>query len=883
MKNNPSAFSETSLGARLVLSVNDTILQTKFTVDEHRMARSQFGVGSGAASVEFYIYSPNGKAAADVIASSSSGHRVCVGVVDGQAAFNKFVGQDAHGWGIEPDGYVWHNGAVIAHFTSWTLNDYIGVVLNQVRQTLSFSKNGTHIGTIDLPSESAGPIPYYYAATVSGIPGDLAVWANAGQTPQRYPATGVDGWFHARTGLDPLYLATEPYTCAGDDDTPNQKYQGDIDHAQSVVTLTRGVKFWPWGASAPSQLQRGGQIQFTILDPHHDYDELMELDIRDQIVTISNVYQGEAFSTATPILDAIIDHCEQPTDQTKLLVCNDKLGLLQSQLVRPLFAPNADPAVAGKPWPFSGGICRTYVPPFYKGLTMAAGDEFIAAVGKWRHGGREWGYTIDYTVEPDGRSFTATIAPTAKVTAETTTFGGTFIETDTDILSGDGVFGSTTTGAHGWPLHWTAAGGYFSPDPPNTIFQLTGAAPNKYIHQGQSADTVYRLKHDTLTIDPGESVAFEVIVKNAPYYGPGVDAQNEPIDIPPAQLCFGGVDSNSFQFYIWKRFDIPTPQNYSGPTTGPVTYRGTFTSKDIVTRPLIFGFLCNNMIQGTGNITSVLDVTSIRLVRLPDLAQNVTLDGPGLDAMLQDLFIDHGPLVDNDYAADGATNIDDRTGYKCGVHVSENETPQVMDVARLVLDSWTADVFLNRSKKVTAVRLFAPEDVDDGVVAGSLVANDFQGYLTPKPDDAENLTTRMSGCKNYDPYSEADFTNVSLDDVPQILRNQLEQRFQWTVTANAVLSPKYQYALSVAAKESQLDREADGQAEITRVCKLYESQRNFYTGAVLAKQGRSFEIGDVWIVTYEAIPTLATGQKLLLVGINEQPSDGIATLTFWGL
>jgi len=414
MKNNPSAFSETSLGAGLLLSVNDTIVQTKLTVDIHRIARSQFGIGTGQGHVEFYLYSPN--ATAGALPTDSSGHRLLVGVVDGQASFAKFVGEDAHGWGLDPDGHVWHNNTIIRSFGSgYELDDYVGANLDQLRQSLTFSVNGTVLGSIDLPSNSAGPIPYYYAASVSGIPGDLAIWANAGQTPHRF-LNEVAGWFHLRTGLTPIYLASEPYICASDDPLPNQKFEGDLDFANSL-TVTRGIKPWPFGASAPSQLQRAGQIQLSILDTRGKYRALMATDIRDQIVSISTVYQGQGFSTAQPILDCVIDHCEQPTDQTKTLFCNDKLILLQTQLIRPLFAPNADPAVAGKPWPFSAGICRTYTPPFFKDLRMAAGDEFITGLGKWRHGGREWGYTIDFNVEPDGKSFTATVATTAKVTA----------------------------------------------------------------------------------------------------------------------------------------------------------------------------------------------------------------------------------------------------------------------------------------------------------------------------------------------------------------------------------------------------------------------------------------------------------------------------------
>jgi hypothetical protein len=904
MKNNPSAFSETSLGSGLALSVSDSILQTKIRVDEHRMARSQYGIGTGSGHIEFYIYSPNALAASAVLDSTSSGHRVCVGIVDGQASFSKYVGQDTHGWGIEPDGYVWHNGAIVARFTAWTLNDYIGITLDQVRQALTFTKNGTVLGSVDLPSESAGAIIYYYAATVSGNPGDLAVWANAGQTPQRYPGSTVGGWFHLGTGLVPLYLATEPYICASDDETPNQKYEGDLDRAQSPPNINRGVKFWPWGSSAPSQLQRGGQIQLTILDPHGDYDELTSLDIRDQLVTISTVYQGEPLSNATPVLEAVIDRCEQPTDQTKLLFCTDKLALLQSQLVRPLFAPNADPAVAGKPWPLSIGICRTYVPPFYDtaNLKMAAGDEFITAVGKWRHGGREWGYTIDYSVDVDGKTFIATEAQTAKVTAETTTFGGTFSESDVDILtnsSGTGVFGSAVANAHGQPDGWLGTGGYFRDDPINTVFQLVGSSPNKVLRQAQSADTVYRLKRIGSSIAPGETCAYEVVVKLAPFYGSGTDEFGNPIDIPPAYLGFGCVDTNSFQFYLWKKFPVADPQFYhGGPAPSPVTYRGTFTNNQNLALPLIFGFLCNNLIQGSGGITSLLEVESIRVVSLPALLQNVTLDGPGLDGMLQDIFITHGPLRADEYDPTGAVAIDADTGYKCGIHVSENETQQCMDVARPVLDSFCADAYVNRAGKVSTVRLIAPEDVDDADIAGTLTANDFQGYLQPFPDNAENLRTRLSGCKNYDPYSESDFANVSLDDVPQIVRKQLEQQFQWTVTANAVLSPKYAaYATTAAPLPSQLDREVDGQTEISRVCNLYTSPRHFYVCTVFAKDGRTFELGDVWDVTYpfrdfedssDLVSELSgavapTTRRLFLAGIQEQPSEGISTLTLWGL
>jgi hypothetical protein len=892
MKNNPSAFSETSLGLGLALSVSDSILQTKIRVDEHRMARSQYGIGEGVGHVEFYIYSPNARVASAVLDATSSGHRVCVGFVDGQASFAKYVGEDAHGWGFEPDGYVWHNGAIVARFSTWTLNDYIGITLDQTHQSFTITKNGNVLGSIDLPSQSAGPTIYYYAATVSGNPGDLAVWANAGQTPQRFTASGVLGWLHLSLGLQPLYLATEPYICASTDETPNQKYAGDIDHSPSI---NRGVKFWPWGASAPSQLQRGSQIQITILDPHGDYDELMALDIRDQLATFSTVYQGEPLSTATPILEAVIDRCEQPTDQTKILFCRDKLALLQSQLVRPLFAPNADPAVAGKPWPYSGGICRTYAPPFYDtaNLKMAAGDEIIAAVGKWRHGGRQWAFTLDYNVGSDGKTFVAVVAPTAKITAETTTYGGTFSASDADVLAGSGVFGSASAKANGQPVGWTGAGGSNSQQPDNTYFQLTGSAPNKYIRQAHKADAIYTLMNDSYVLAPGASYSIRVAFTEIPYYGAGISVfSGQPFEIFPAKLVIGGFPNTApgiGQISYWNFAKVSL--------TATGAYVLTVTNSYNFSVPLVVGLLCNAMLQGWNNHFSFFNITDIEMVSLPALLQNVTLDGPGLDVMLKDVFVAHGPLEDTDYDSTGAVAIDAATGYKYGIHVSENETPQCMDVARQLLDSCCADSYVDRAGKVSTVRLIAPEDVEDGDVAFTLTANDFQGYLQPYPDDAENLRTRLSGCKNYDPYSESDFANVSLNDVPQIVRKQLEQPFQWTVTANAVLSPKYAaYATSADPLPSQFDREADGQAEITRVCNLYTSPRYFYVGTVFVKAGRTFEIGDVGDVTYpfrdfedsaDLVSELSgelphTTRRLFIADIQES-GDGLLSIVFWGL
>ena len=1030
MKTNAVPFDQNAIGPGLTLSVNDTILQTSADVDEHRHARSQFGQASVKSAVEFYIYSPN--AVTPSLAPSSAGIPLLVGIVYPGADLAKYVGEDAYGMGYCPgDGNVYQNGAVIETFATRALNSYIGVMVDFVALSITFymvKADGamTTLGTLDIPAAT----DIWYAATVSGNPGDLGIWANAGQTPLR-SRNLVGGWYHLGIGIEPLYLATEPYISSPTDLIPHFKYSGDMEWKESQIAISRGVRFWPWGPSAPTV--GGSQIQFTINDPKKIYGDLMSEDIRDQLALFSRLPHNTTFdANAQAVFSAIIDKCEQPTDQTKVLHCKDKLVLLESQLIRAMFPPNADPSVAGKPRPMSLGICRTYSPSLYEALSFAASDTPITGIGKLREQGKELAYGIDATITPDAESFTRADAPAGKWTVETTDFGGSFDPGATDILNGDGDFGSVvsdgggtsatshssitigtgakvfatvadttipryfqagdtvtvsatsgntmtgtvtsfisgtltlsiasvtgsgtfdfwnisnpasahsnssaalTTGAktfaissfagfnttfvigsaitltasggsltgtvvspgytagnvhvnitstagaggpysswsivggQGQPHNWIGFGGYPT-DPGSIIFQVKGTSPNKYVEQEQYQEAVYGIRHATLIINPGQTIAFEVDVKLNPLYGSGfTDTSGKPIVVAPALLAFGGIPSfSAFKSTEWTRFSVPNVG----------AFRGTFTNTDSKPRPLCLALICNEMTEGGGGRFSYLQLNSIKLIALPDLLTNVALSGPGLAVILRSLLIDHGPLEPGDYTNAGARIID-ANGYQYGLHISPDDAPQVYACARLLLDSACADIYVDRSGFVLATQLIAPED--ETTVDGTLTENKIQGFLQPIPDLAENLTTRMSGCKNYDPYSESDFANVSQSDVPQLVRKQLEQPFQWTVTANAVLATRYASADNTKPLESQLDLQTDGQKEITRVCALYSVPRNFYVCTVFSPIGTQYDIGDVLLVTYP-ISGLETGRQLLVVGMTERPTDSTTQLVMWGL
>jgi len=915
-------FDENAIGASLVLTVGDSTLQTSATVDAHRCARSAYGQSAAKSAVEFYLYSPNLAAgiltSAPSLAPVSGVPPLTVGFGNSSIGLAKYVGEDANGWGYCPgDGKVYNNGAAVATWTTSPLSSYITVTFDFIALTATFASNGTVLGSIALAASTA----YYYAATVSGNPGDLAVWANAGQTPLRYTNSG---FYHPRIGLNPLYLATEPLITLPTDAAPNVKFSGDLDRTQTKTTIARAMNIWTWGASAPPHLSKGGQSQFTIFDPNKIYGTLLSSDLRDELIVWNRVAQGTSYDGGEQTYTAIFDHCEQPTDQTKTIFGNDKLTLMQGQLRRQQFAPDADPSVAGKPRPYNLGAVITYAPPMYdaKNLYFGASCRPITAVGQTRMQGRQMALGIDYTQLPDAQGFSLPAAPAGKWTLETTTYGGAFNISYTDQLGGNGIFGSATAQGNGQPVNWTAGGGYPT-DPANTIFQVTGTSPNKFVRQPQKAFAVYWMEYTqaavtgsisgttltvsavtngtiavgqyvfsngangvasntkitalgtgtggtgtytvsvsqtvaseslvcTLGIAAGATVAFQIVLNQVPYIGPGVDANGNPVTIPPATLGFGGRPDSSGVFYQWGKFAVPTAGTYSG----------AFTNTSGTAYPLVFFFECTSQIQGPFHF-SYLDIASIKIVPLPALTQTIAFTKAPLDYMLKALIYEDGPLDASDYDTAKAQAIDAATGYGYGYYAPSNSTPSAQVAAKEVLDSCCSDVVVFRNGLIGPVRLVPPEKQ---TAIGNLTVTNFQGYLQPYPDMAENLTTRMSGGQQPDPYVESDFTNQSQTTVPQSVRKLLEQPAQWTVVGKPV-APRYSAAIGASALPSRLDSQADGQAEIDYVTgELYSVPRNFYVGTVFSPLGTQYEIGDIYNVTYP-LDTLKNGTNLMIVGI----------------
>jgi hypothetical protein len=434
-----ATFDAQNIGSHLGLSNGNLQLATQVTSDNLRMARST-ATAFVPSNVEFLIYSPD--ATKPTLASKA----MMIGLCTSAATFGNYLGADANGWGYSPsDGNLYTNGAVAQFFGTATYGDYITLEVDTKNRILSIFKNGAVLGTYALPSNKK----FYFAATVSGTPTGMALLGNTGAAPFQYPIANLSGWWSPRVTINPVYLGTEPFISAPTDTLKHQKFSGDIDRAQSVVTISRGVNFWPWGASRPSSMASGASISIDLLDPNKLYDAMLTSDVRDLPVVLSRVAQDGTLNGAEPVYRAVMDRVEQTSDQTKRVILKDKIVLAQAQLTRPIFPPPVEPAVAGKTRPMALGICRNYTPDLYDGTNFnyACSDGPLTAFGTVRIQGVPQVYGGSYVITPDGAgiqlitSGTPT-APAGKLTVESTSFAGTFSATSSDFLQGYGAFGS---------------------------------------------------------------------------------------------------------------------------------------------------------------------------------------------------------------------------------------------------------------------------------------------------------------------------------------------------------------------------------------------------------------------------------------------------------
>jgi hypothetical protein len=163
---------------------------------------------------------------------------------------------------------------------------------------------------------------------------------------------------------------------------------------------------------------------------------------------------------------------------------------------------------------------------------MAAGDEFITAVGKWRARWSRSGATRSTTQRRRRmvRSFIATEAPTVKGHCrDDHVRRHVLANPNVDILtnsSGGGVFGSASgerSRSAGWVARIRAGTSVHDPInhrvPAGRLFARTSSC----VSSSRPIPSTASRTTSAYSIAPGETCAYEVVVKLAPFYGSGID------------------------------------------------------------------------------------------------------------------------------------------------------------------------------------------------------------------------------------------------------------------------------------------------------------------------------------------------------------------------
>jgi hypothetical protein len=964
-----AGFDEVNIGPLMMLSQGDLVLQTSATVDNNRCARSLYDMVI-LSNVEFQLYSPNFINGTLAALPSLLSQAAMIGVVTRQASLTSWPGKDAFGWGYDPGtGNVYNNNAVIATLSTATYNDVIGVIVDPPNHTVQFTKNGVSMGSAISITASKS---WFFAGMVSGVSGDIALKCNPGNTPFLYPMFQLSGWWVSRTAIGTMNLGTEPWMAAGTDTYPYEKYVGDINPIEQDMEISDSVlRFWPWGNSAPSELGAGGLVQMQVDDPNNDHDDLTADAARNDIAVLTRAQSDGTLATSEVIFTGIFDHCEQTARDKKQVYLRDQMSRLSIALRRALFGPGADPSVAGKPRPYSGGVARNYTPELYDpvALLYALHDMPITALGRVRVAGKQVFLNSDFTMVSDLQGLDFTTIETGKITVESTSYGGAFSGSLSDFFAGVANFGSvgtagggqtatsatsqtpgtgtkgffvgaglhfttgssvtvsssgaptatmtgtvssyagstlnisvtsfTGSGAHtDWlitggvnqPTGWACGGGYPT-DYPTTLAQVGGSAPNKYVRFAQEADGIqwfYPLTNIVLAAN--HAYAIQANCAQVPYYGNTVDAQGSPSTSSPGYLVFGYLSDVRIQWFQIGKMQLLSTGGVNSWNNGPVTLSTVIQNNTGSAKNLVIGFLPNNVIQGTGGVSSYLDLKSIFANDVGAISDNVSLAGPGLTLFARDILVNHGPLdeaefnsldtdaIDKGGVLDSATLT--ATGYTYGLHVTSDETPTVGECLQQALDSVCSTCYVDENGKFRFARLYAPENAT--TVHGLLTATDVMGELQVYPDMAENLTTRISGCRNYSPYSASEFGDTSASDVPLVTRAQLMRDYQWTQTAGIQLAQRYNERYNQEPHKTLLDQVAHGLAEIIYVNGLYTVARNFYVGTFFEPFGRSYKLMQTWNLTYD-LPTLKSGTNLIIVGRRRQPAKELCSLVLWGM
>lgn len=886
-----SILDNTYADADYDISDGGTILACSASgVDSHRMCRCTVPLSDTISQFETMTWGSGS------LTNGSLG-AVYVGIANASAPTNKYVGEDANGYGFRfDDGKLYNNGTAVATFTPCALNDLVYFRVNfdnnQILiSVIRFNSSTGIVSTIGTYQASTTNTVAWYPAitTAGGTAFSLQTFFNAGQRTFEY-ATDVSGWWDSAPIPAAVYLATDPYRSLTTDQLANQRFDA-VNGAligDKNMSFPRGVTFWfdKGDSKASAQLST-----FLLEDSDGTYDYI--LDHRNARMGVATVDQTGSYDAAQVEDTVILDRAETHGDQAKTLYMNDPIAeILSKPFNTAYFLPNQDASVVDTPLPVLIGMARNFEPVLEDAANRIyrISDTPIGAIGAVRVQGKLLVFGTDYTLLADGMRIQLTAAPTGKLTVEASGVVQGIPPGPTDLLSGNGNFGAMTTPA-AWQANWytyfNGNDAYTNGDRPCWFDVFAGGHTpgvddagglsgsngsvllDFYASTLRPQNYVIGFRTKTNVIQNGKSYACKITFWDAPYV-----ATQQPLDSTttyPANFFIDG-HHDAYQYYPKNNWTGMYYSVFTGSggkpgsadlaraggvcsavffNTGlniqpfadicPATITASFTNTTGADLPL-----CMDFINGNGGSWWI---RSIFLYELPDAVDAAPLNGVGLEDYMRAVLLRAG-VDETQWDASEARAIDTATGYQIG-NWFNNQATTVEQALQPALDTFGAGIYRKRDGRMGVARKIDPDTVADANVSWEIDENDILTEPYVYPDVMRSLTTSSYGRRNISPCSESDFTNMSTTDVSLAERKLLQRKFQFTYTSGVQLSEVYNQAQLTAPHETLLDSKTDMKTETERLAALAIPTRKYYHIDVKTPPGTQYDINQVGKVTYK--------------------------------
>lgn len=834
-----SAFDPAALGAGLELSQSNTIVTVAQTVDIHRTVRGLYGKNAGSWYAEFVVWG-----------NAALAGNVYIGVVDASAGLDKYVGEDAHGWGYGVgDGKIKTNNADVATVAIGSKSSVIGLQLTSDGDSDGSLTVVWYLDNVAIYSQSLDFGVYFPAVSIAspfaGSDDVLNCFFNAGGRPFEF--NRGTGWYDLLPQIPAIRFATDDFIDLPTADVPHAVFEARV-KSDSRMSIAKTIGFWPDGESST----RSGVLQLSVLNS----DGMMDALLASKAANIATaLYSVDDAGVKSKIASLQFDSASVSNDNTINLSFTDGISALERPLQSKLTLPSVLEASANKPWPIVLGAPRS-VPLLLLdsiNLVYAVSSVPVGGVGYIRDKGDPWDPNAsppDFVLSSDRRTIIVDegVAPQGIVTGDFSSIGGgTQIAPEDDITNGAGDPFVVSAGVLvGWDVTEPFGGitygsGFvlFTTTPDSASFVATTNILLSGSGHGLTKGKLYRYEIDFQFI----GVADNIMEATLQVYGGLISGQPyTPLAWSNREPVYGGSYS----------FD-------------PQTHEGTFVAtSDCTTIGLRFtgtarGFSCK--------------VTKFKIIEIPDVYLPSLIEPIKFEPFVRAILIDIAGIGVDEYDSASAAAIDSATGYS-GIGFWAEDGITVRDALEKVSVGYGVSVYQNGSSEISFIRLSDPEG---GVSSASIDQSDMMNEMQKEIDFAPGLSTRMGYRKNWQKLSDSDFVTDFID-VPRSTRRALSSPYQGIVASSVQLAPLYRNAIQADPVESLLDSKEDAQAEIDRICAIYSKTRAYYKVNV---SNPSFSVGDVVTVTYPRYG-LESGKKLLVKSVVLSLVDNVATVQFWG-